>query len=72
MATTNPKRLYDMVFLIVPDKDEQAAAQIVDEFRKLLTSTIHQTYPPHEWERFEAHFGGLMTMWATDNAHLAS
>ena len=41
------------------------------EFRSMLTSTIQQTYPTHEWERFEAHFGGLMTMWATDNAHLA-
>ena len=33
---TNPKRLYDMVLLVVPEKDEQAAAQTVDEFRKLL------------------------------------
>ncbi|CCI53751.1 ATP-grasp domain-containing protein [Nostocoides jenkinsii] len=41
------------------------------EFRSMLTSTIQQTYPTHEWERFEAHFGGLLGMWATDNAHLA-
>jgi len=41
------------------------------EFRSMLTSTIHQTYPTHEWERFEAHFGGLLTMWSDDNAHLA-
>jgi len=41
------------------------------EFRSMLTSTIQQTYPTHEWERFEAHFGGLLGMWASDNAHLA-
>jgi hypothetical protein len=37
-----------------------------DEFRRMLTSTIQQTYPPHEWERFEAHFGGLVDMWLRD------
>ncbi len=30
------QRLYDMVFLIVPEKDEQGAAAVVDDFRKLL------------------------------------
>ena len=37
----------------------------------MLTSTIQQTYPTHEWERFEAHFGGLLGIWADDNSHLA-
>ncbi len=31
-----PERLYDMVFLIAPDKDEQGAAAVVEDFRKLL------------------------------------
>lgn len=31
-----PKRLYDMVFLVVPERDEQAALAIVEDFRKLL------------------------------------
>jgi small subunit ribosomal protein S6 len=31
-----PDRLYDQVFLIVPDKDEQAALQVVETFRNLL------------------------------------
>ena len=35
--TETPKRLYDLVFLVVPDKDEQGAAEVVEEFRKLLT-----------------------------------
>jgi small subunit ribosomal protein S6 len=30
------ERLYDMVFLVTPEKDEQGAAAVVDEFRKLL------------------------------------
>lgn len=29
-------RLYDLVFLVVPDKDEAGAAAVVDGFRKLL------------------------------------
>ena len=32
----NLNRLYDLVFLVVPDKDEQATAAVVEEFRKLL------------------------------------
>jgi len=36
-VTETPKRLYDLVFLIVPEKDEQGAAEVVEEFRKLLT-----------------------------------
>lgn len=35
--TETPKRLYDLVFLIVPEKDEQGAAEVVEEYRKLLT-----------------------------------
>jgi small subunit ribosomal protein S6 len=31
------ERLYDMVFLVTPEKDEQGTAAVVDEFRKLLT-----------------------------------
>lgn len=29
-------RLYDMVFLVTPEKDEQGVLSVVDEFRKLL------------------------------------
>ncbi len=35
--TETPKRLYDLVFLIVPEKDEQGTVEVVEEFRKLLT-----------------------------------
>jgi hypothetical protein len=36
------------------------------EFSTMLTSTIQQTYPPHEWDKFEGHFGGLTRMWVKD------
>jgi len=36
-VTETPKRLYDLVFLVVPEKDEQGAAEVVEEFRQLLT-----------------------------------
>ena len=32
----NQERLYDQVFLIVPEKDEQGAQQVVETFRNLL------------------------------------
>ena len=35
-------------------------------FRTMLTSTIQQTYPPHEWDKFEGHFGGLIDLWVKD------
>lgn len=34
--TETQKRLYDLVFLVVPEKDEQGTAEVVEEFRKLL------------------------------------
>ncbi len=39
-----------------------------EEFRSMLRSTIQQTYPTHEWEKFEAHFGGLIDMWIADQS----
>jgi hypothetical protein len=37
-----------------------------DDFRSLLTETIKATYPTHEWDKFEGHFGGLTRMWVKD------
>ena len=51
----------------LPHVDEMVLEWVDSEdFRKLLTSTVQQTYPPHEWERFEAHFGGLTRLWVDD------
>jgi len=36
------------------------------EFDRLLIETVEATYPPHEHERFLAHFRGLVGMWVRD------
>jgi small subunit ribosomal protein S6 len=36
VTTPNPQRLYDMVLLVVPDKDEPGTLAVIDEFRKIL------------------------------------
>jgi hypothetical protein len=36
------------------------------EFDALLVKTVQATYPPHEHERFVAHFRGLVGLWARD------
>ena len=36
------------------------------EFDALLVETVRATYPPHEHERFLAHFRGLIGLWVTD------
>jgi hypothetical protein len=38
------------------------------EFDALLQDTVRATYPPHEHDRFLAHFRGLLGMWVRDNA----
>ena len=38
------------------------------EFDRLLVETVQATYPPHEHERFLAHFRGLVGMWVADSA----
>jgi hypothetical protein len=36
------------------------------EFDALLVETVQTTYPPHEHDRFIAHFRGLLTAWSAD------
>jgi hypothetical protein len=36
------------------------------EFDALLLDTVRSTYPPHEHDRFLAHFGGLIGAWVHD------
>ena len=51
----------------LPHVDEMVLDWVAsDSFRSLLTSTIRSTYPPHEWDRFEGHFGGLIDLWIKD------
>ncbi|HEX5996154.1 MAG TPA: hypothetical protein VFY84_13520 [Jiangellales bacterium] len=37
-----------------------------DAFDELLVSTVRSTYPPHEHDRFIAHFRGLLALWRRD------
>jgi hypothetical protein len=36
------------------------------DFDRLLIDTVRSTYPPHEQERFAAHFRGLIGQWARE------
>ena len=36
------------------------------EFDALLVDTVRATYPPHEHDRFVAHFRGLLGTWVRD------
>ncbi len=37
------------------------------QFRTLLEENVRATYPPHEHDRFLAHFGGLIDAWIRDH-----
>ncbi|HEU0214132.1 MAG TPA: hypothetical protein VFR13_08620 [Jiangellaceae bacterium] len=41
------------------------------DFDRLLVDTVRATYPPHEHDRFVAHFRGLLGMWVRDQAGAA-
>ncbi|GAA2133574.1 hypothetical protein [Nocardioides bigeumensis] len=47
---------------------EEAVVDWVDseQFLRLLTETVQQTYPPHEQEQFMDHFKGLLGLWLED------
>jgi hypothetical protein len=38
------------------------------DFDRLLIETVRSTYPPHEHERFAAHFRGLVGLWVREQA----
>jgi hypothetical protein len=38
------------------------------EFDALLVSTVQATFPPHEHERFVAHYRGILGTWASERA----
>ncbi len=42
------------------------------DFDRLLVETVQSTYPPHEHERFIAHFRGLLALWKRDAAGAAA
>jgi len=49
--------------------DEQVHDWIASpDFDLLLVDTVRATYPAPEQERFLAHFRGLLSLWAGDQA----
>jgi hypothetical protein len=42
------------------------------DFDRLLVDTVKATYPPHEHDRFVAHFRGLLRMWVQDQSGAAT
>ncbi|WP_270886620.1 ATP-grasp domain-containing protein [Pedococcus sp. 5OH_020] len=51
----------------LPHLDERVLEWVDSpDFRSLLTDTIRSTYPEHEWDSFEGHFGGLTGLWVSD------
>jgi hypothetical protein len=51
----------------LPHLDEVVYAWVDGpDFDRLLVETVRATYPPHEQERFVAHFRGLLGLWKRD------
>ncbi len=42
------------------------------DFDELLVGTVRSTFPPHEHDQFVAHYRGLLTLWADDEARRLS
>jgi hypothetical protein len=53
----------------LPDIDQRVLEWATGpEFDRLITETVTATYPGNEHERFIAHFRGLTSLWARDEA----
>ncbi|NYJ75369.1 ATP-grasp domain-containing protein [Allobranchiibius huperziae] len=62
----------DFVGTALPHVDEMVLEWVTSpSFDAILVDTVRSTYPPHEHERFLAHFRGLTGLWARDEAALA-
>ena len=53
----------------LPHLEEQVHDWVTSpEFDRMLLDTVRATYPPHEHERFLAHFRGLLDLWVRDQS----
>ncbi|MEM7113757.1 MAG: hypothetical protein AAF614_15070 [Chloroflexota bacterium] len=67
-AHLQTEQFSDFLATHLPDIDE-VMWQLVqsDEFDHILVETVRTTFPPHEHDKFIAHFRGLLGHWATSN-----
>ena len=55
------QRYWDFVETHLGHVEERVEEWVAsDEFDRLLKDTVQSTYPPHEQDRFMAHFRGLI------------
>ena len=53
----------------LPHLEEQVHDWVTSaDFDRMLLDTVRATYPPHEQDRFLAHFHGLIDLWARDQS----
>lgn len=65
------ERYREFVAQALPHVDEMVLEWVTSpSFDAILVDTVRSTYPPHEHERFLAHFRGLTGLWARDEAAL--
>lgn len=65
----NTARYHEFLDKHLPEVDEVMLGYIdSDEFDKLLVQTVASTFPPHEHEKFIAHYRGLMALWVKDQS----
>jgi hypothetical protein len=63
------ERYWDWCASTLPDLDERVYDWVTSpDFDRLLRDTVAATYPPHEFDRFMAHFQGFLDLWVADHS----
>jgi hypothetical protein len=63
------ERYWDWCTTALPDLEEHVYDWVTSpHFDRLLRDTVAATYPPHEFDRFVAHFQGFIDLWVADQS----